>query len=683
MALGVDRNGARGIGVACDIGRRRRVQDRHIDRCADRRPFGEGPGGRQGLRIERGVRRDVDAAARLEMRSAARRGLGVELVDDVDRDRPGDAGGALAARRRRAPGDEIVGLAGGGDRLDRDAVTTDHGPAVDERLVSGVDHVHRNARANIGAVIHRQGRADALRAGVVLGLRRDQHRVVRSDVRPMSDLGGVVRRQHVDRHCSGHAHAALVATAFGRARAVAAVGLVLRRRQRCLASLAGVAVVVDLMVGLAVGAALAAAAILFRVVLVLAFHRRDRFGVARHRGRRRHRHASEGRRDVARQLGADALDHDRDGNGRADADAAAGGFGAGRGFELALVRGGDRHVAARRKRAAGSRVGAHRVLRDQDRHTDADRVAARGAILAVRQGEIAGVRGHRERACRAAPRRAVGDLGVDGIDRNVDRDRGANADVRPLAAAVGGQRARLVRFIACRGDGHVAAAGDGYGSRAQPCDARRAPDHRFRIVDHHVDRDRAGDAGLAAAAARGRLGDERIGLVDELLVVVTGARQQDRLAGVRVLDRGRELELPVAQLDKVIAVAASQAADLAAAVRVVLHHVAGPQPRVAPEVQQPHRTGRVELDFVERVGNFAAGDCDVLIEIVLGSGCPGRQIHQPGAAAVLRMVLGVVELDRAVLLHVDVIAVGAEAGQPAYRGIQVIEILDVVARFQA
>ena len=152
---------------------------------------------------------------------------------------------------------------------------------------------------------------------------------------------------------------------------------------------------------------------------------------------------------------------------------------------------------------------------------------------------------------------------------------------------------------------------------------------------------------------------------------------------MRVDDRGRELELALAELDHVVGIAARQPADHAAAVRVVLHRVAGPQPGVAAQVQQPHRTGRVELDFVERVGNFGARDRDVLVESVLGSGCPGRQIHQPGAAAVLRMVLGVVELDRAVLLHVDVIATGAEAGQPAYRGIPVIEILDVVARFQA
>ena len=147
--------------------------------------------------------------------------------------------------------------------------------------------------------------------------------------------------------------------------------------------------------------------------------------------------------------------------------------------------------------------------------------------------------------------------------------------------------------------------------------------------------------------------------------------------------RRGELELAAGQFDDVVGGAVGQAADRTAAFRVVLHRVADTQPGVGAQVQLYHVAGRVERDGAQRIGDVDALDRNRLVELVLGPGRPGGQVHQAGAAASRGVRLGVVELDRSVAVGVDVIAVGAEAGQAADRGVRARIVIDMVAGLQA
>ena len=340
MVLGVDRERASRVCAAGNVGRGRGVHHIDQDGRAERRALRERAGRCQGLRVEIGPGLDVDPAAGLELRAAARRCLGVKRFDHIDADRTGDRQLALAACRCGAPSDEIVGLGVRCDRADCDAVTPNYRAGVHVGLVAGIEYdVQADTRCDIGVVVHRDGGTDGSGVGVVFRLCLDRHGALRRHVAPIRDAGGVLRFDHVDRDCGCDAHAAVVLAALGRRRSLPATGLVFCRRQRSAATIGalGGGVVVDLVIGLAVSSALTAAAVLFRVVLVLALHRRGGLRDARHGGRRRQGESATAAADVARQLGADVLGDDRDRNRRTNPDTAARRFGAGSGLETAGV----------------------------------------------------------------------------------------------------------------------------------------------------------------------------------------------------------------------------------------------------------------------------------------------------------------------------------------------------------
>ena len=288
----------------------------------------------------------------------------------------------------------------------------------------------------------------------------------------------------------------------------------------------------------------------------------------------------------------------------------------------------------------------------------------------------------RERSGRSGPQDAVGDFSVHCIAGHFDSHRGTNANLGPLAAAIGRQGLGDVRFIARSTNSDIAAASDVDGSRAGErwaAHTRGATDHRLGIVVHDVDRDRSGHADLAAAGARRRPRDDGITLVDHFLARVSGACEHHRLALVGVVPRGCQLEMAASQVNDVVGRAVGQAADRGAVSRI-FDSVVGTQQAVFTQIQFSDLSGRIELDPVDQIRNFDVRDRDVLVELLFGTCRPGAEILQARSAAVLGVGRSVVELDRAVFQHVDVV-VGSSC-QAADCGVGARVVQQFVARLQ-
>src|SRR5262249_15365686 len=195
--------------------------------------------------------------------------------------------------------------------------------------------------------------------------------------------------------------------------------------------------------------------------------------------------------------------------------------------------------------------------------------------------------------------------------------RDAHADAAAAAAAVGRQRFRRVRDVACGLERDVAAAADRR--------LRSLAYGLFGIGEADVARHRAGHAVLAAARAGGRLRAERVALV----AAVVGHR---RLDGEAAGAYGRSADV-----------------SLVRGVRVV------------------DRDGCADA---------GAAFADALEDVVRSRAGRGK-LEQPGRAARFRVVLRVVELDPAVALDVDevVVIVGETADRSAVVPRQVMHLV--------
>ena len=401
--------------------------------------------------------------------------------------------------------------------------------AAEGDLVAGGEAVARVQRDGVGAGIHvlagrrvEGERIDHHRAcigaggriGVVLGAQRQ--RTV-GDARAVAgDDGAAVRNARLrsgerDRHAdrAGDLHRA--AFAFGRRLAVGA------RRRPCLGARGGsplvgeVALVMDLVRD---------AAALVLAVLGLFAARGARLG---ERVVRAGRARAEGHRAGGGQVARGRRERGiaRDGEGDRDADARVRGlrvaFGARvdgarvrrRGLERAL----DRHRLRVAGRVVGERAkrGVRIVVRDRNRNHRRHRGLA-GRAAGGDGRHVVLRRGVEQHFVRAADGHFIADGGrrIGGPD--VERDRGADADLAGLALVRSG--ACLVQREALGDELDIAVVGDRDGG------VRR--ERGVRMAQADVDGERTGHAGVRAARARGGLGRE-------VVRRVVAARQHQRL----------------------------------------------------------------------------------------------------------------------------------------------------------
>src|SRR6267142_635012 len=625
----------------------------------------------------------------------------------------GDAAGHRGARAARAlllragagdaPGDDVVRLAGRRHCLDGDTGAAHIGRAADARGVVNDADVDGNARGDAGAVAaaaaatatptstsaisataaavvasrlrHRE--ADRLGEGVGLGGRAHLHRAARLDDRAVLDLRARIAREHGDADRGGHLDRGRFAAlrAALRVLALAALGLVV-----ALADLAIRGGRVDAPAGLAVGEV----DVLLRLVV------RGAVGllgeaVARAAGRGRAQQAV--RRDdgglaagvdLAADRGVRVVEAERDRHRDADAGVLAGGVAVDRAGHLRRMARRDVEVAGEADVDAVAQTCRAVVLAVDQRDGAADRgvagrlrAGARLALQVVRRVDL-----HRGMAELGARREgdAVFHFGARLLDVDVDRERGADAEALAFAARGARHRRRHAVGDVRRLEVDVAAA--------ERHRRGAALHHRLVRKDADADRDRAGDAGVAAARAGARLGPEHARRLGQLVRAARAAgAERDRLAGKRVLARRGELAGVVAVADDVVLGAVREAADVVrrAGRALIGDGVARVQDAALAEIHQAVTAARVENDWIG--GEEAGAEDPRLLELVAAAGAGGVEID--GGAGV-RVRLARRELDLAVAGVDDpVVGVVGEAADRQAARIVALLVLDLVAGMQA
>ena len=302
------------------------------------------------------------------------------------------------------------------------------------------------------------------------------------------------------------------------------------------------------------------------------------------------------------------------------------------------------------QRAAGFQIsaiaqaGRHVVVSHGDGHGAADGVTLGGIGTGQGRGSqgVGRVCGDRDVAGGAAgvlQRGAVLHLGQHVALDDVERKRCTHPQRGATGRAIGvGLDVR--GGGTGRGQGHVLVARQLNGSAAE--------DPRLGVQVGHVDGHRAGHAGLAAAGAGPGLGREGMGGVAQG-VRVTRARagQRQGLALERILARGGELDVAVAQQDHVIGAVVRQATHVVGTAHgaAVADRVAGLQMVALGRLERDHVVGRVEDDVVGELQEIG-------FELVAGAGARAGEID---GITVTRLVFGLGQLDAAAFADDDVI----------------------------
>ena len=301
-------------------------------------------------------------------------------------------------------------------------------------------------------------------------------------------------------------------------------------------------------------------------------------------------------REAAFDLGSRVVGDDVQRHRGAHGHAVASRFGGGHGDHRVGERGGSSEFTAQRDRAARTR--AHMGQRGVLDHRDGDRCAdgslrARSAVLRRRAGVVSRIGGDNEVPGAAGYGLAVLDLGHGAVERDVQANGGAYADVGARRATLCGRGQYDILGAVLGTQVHIAT-----GERDDRDRGVRRPvtDDGAGVRPSDVDGHGAGHASLAATGSRHRFRVEAFGLVDQLLELVAVAGQMDELARGRVFARRGQADFVPAHDDHVKAAQITEAGHGGAAAVRVCDGVAGVQVGGVAHFQEARVAGGVEAD---------------------------------------------------------------------------------------